>query len=170
MVCKPGAMESAVAIADEAMALDAAYGQGLRAPAAYEQPCADLDASLSLMETLEIILTASTDEEDNAERRHRQRTQLMCGVAAEDRRWRAERGEANPGMKRGRNDGLALGVVTLLELAEQAVGLGVRRTCEELLPNVNWCGLAWTPAPVDDNQEPCRIKRQRPAVEDWMSE
>ena len=125
---------------------------------------------LSVMEALECILNASTDAELDAERRELQRRRLMCGVAAEDRRWRAGLGLKEPGLKRSREQGLSIAVLPLLELAEEAMGREFRRACEALLPNINWCGLVWTPAAVDHNSEPCRIKRSRPAVEAWQSE
>ena len=56
---------------------------------------------------------------------------------------------------------------TLSRLAEEALGAAFVTVCESLLPHYDYCVLTWKPSPVDHNNELCRLKRQRPAVEAW---
>ena len=138
------------------------------APATYVPPGfeATEPEQLSLMQKLEVIANTPIDCEMEQTRRELQVRRLMCATAAEDRRWRQRN---RIGFKRGR-EGFGPGALTLLELAEEALGVGFRKVCEELLPSTDFCALSWTPSACDDNMELCRIKRHRPAVEAWSGE
>ena len=138
------------------------------APRPYTPPGLDAQeqGQLSLMQKLDVIANAPTDCELGQSRRELQVRRLMCATAAENRRWQdmhqidVKRGRESPGP----------GAPTLRELAEEALGAGFRKVCEELLPSTDFCALSWTPSACDDNMEPCRIKRHRPAVEAWSHE
>lgn len=138
------------------------------APRAYAPPGfeAPEPEQLSLMQKLDVIANTPTDQEMEQTRRELQVRRLMCATAAEDRRWRQMH---KIGFKRGLGE-FGPGMPTLLKLAEDALGLGFRKVCEELLPSTDFCALSWTPSACDNNMEPCRIKRHRPAVESWSEE
>jgi hypothetical protein len=89
------------------------------------------------------------------ERIKQQNKRLLVAAAAENRRWQQQYRKPT------------LSVPTLLELAEVALGEAYVKVCEDLRPEADYCGLAWTPSALDHNNEPCRITLKRPAVESW---
>ena len=112
----------------------------------------------TLIEVLEQRLAARDSINQCNEERERikqQNKRLLVAAAAENRRWQQQYRKPT------------LSVPTLLELAEVALGEAYVKVCEDLRPEADYCGLAWTPSAIDHNNEPCRITLKRPAVESW---
>lgn len=112
----------------------------------------------TLIEVLEQRLAARDSINQCKEERERikqQNKRLLVAAAAENRRWQQQYRKPT------------LSVPTLLELAEVALGEAYVKVCEDLRPEADYCGLAWTPSAIDHNNEPCRITLKRPAVESW---
>mmetsp|Transcript_41661 Transcript_41661/g.109884 ORF Transcript_41661/g.109884 Transcript_41661/m.109884 type:complete len:139 (-) Transcript_41661:391-807(-) len=117
---------------------------------------------LSLIEVLEKCLADRDTLHDHTKREQESQQQknkrLLVAVAAENRRWRQQYKQSS------------LSFPSLLELAENALGEAYIKVCEDLQPAADYCGLLWTPSAVDHNNEPCRIKRAKPAIESWSSD
>lgn len=119
--------------------------------------------AMTLMERLGCVLESYEQEEIESSEKRRKRKlctrRLLCQVAAENRRWRANRSPPE------------LPQFTLLQLAEEALGKAfVDGVVNTIYPPVDYCALRWKPSAVDDNNELCRIKRHRPACEPWTDE
>ena len=109
----------------------------------------------TLIEVLEQRLAARDSINQCNERIKQQNKRLLVAAAAENRRWQQQYRKPT------------LSVPTLLELAEVALGEAYVKVCQDLRPEADYCGLAWTPSAIDHNNEPCRITPKRPAVESW---
>ena len=110
----------------------------------------------SLMGLLDRVLARRTTQEIEHERVQKENRRLMCGAAAECRRWSRDRSDKGP-----------LPFPSLMRLAEEALGSAWERVCEEIRPHYDYCSLRWVPSAVDHNGELCRLARDRPAVERW---
>ena len=123
----------------------------------YQTPIVTHDGK-TLIEVLEQRLAARDSISQcivERERIKQQHKRLLVAAAAENRRWQQQYRKPT------------LSVPTLLELAEVALGEAYVKVCEDLRPEADYCGLAWTPSAIDHNNEPCRITPKRPAVESW---
>ena len=109
----------------------------------------------TLIERLETSLKRRDPRQEEHERVKRENKRLLVSVAAENRRWQQQY----------HKPGIAL--PSLLQLAEQALGDAFTKVGDQLRPHYDYCGLKWKPSAVDHNSEHCRIKRHRPAVEEW---
>lgn len=122
---------------------------------------------LSLMERLDIIASEPSSSALEKARLERGKRRLLCAAAAEDRRWRRTY-DPRAGATAKTSDGYSgVPVPPLLELAEASLGRAFRERCEYLLPQPDYCALSYVPSPVDHNNEPCRIFKNCPAVEQW---
>lgn len=119
---------------------------------------ADPMPGATLMERLDAVLQARDEREQEQERVRRDNKRLMCAVAAEGRRWAHSSSDYHH---------TVMPLHSLARLAEEALGAAFTKVCELMRPHYDYCALKWVPSACDHNNEPCRIKRQRPAVETW---
>lgn len=111
------------------------------------------------MQRLARVLEERDARDEDRERVRAVNQRLCCAAAAETRRWRSAKHED------------MMPFPSLISLAECV--LGEAFCSDELVrtmrPLYDVVDARRVPSALDHNDEHCRVKRKRPAVEDWSS-